>query len=162
MRRHHPNPTDIPAARSSPAPGSRMSRRRFLGAVGVAVVALVALALARPRELLRSLKRRYLEHFGPSDEEVVAALRRDFAHLRLADGTAEQFVRDYRVARDLYPLTVPLKREVRVRFLLSTDFVPRQGDPDALLSYTVFYDPYAGICYNPFMLVPRDDSGVVI
>lgn len=139
-----------------------MNRRAFLLALGTALAAFLAVWSLGPLRLARNAKRRYLELFGPGDAEVVAAIHRQFAHLRLEPGAAEQFVRDYRTSAGLYPLTVPLKHDAGVRFLLSTNFIQQQADPAMPVSYTVFYHPYRAVCYNPFMMVARSETGVVV
>ncbi len=139
-----------------------MNRRHFI-ALGVAGLAAAGAAwIAGPRRLWQRARREYDARFGPDEDELVAAFHQEFAYLQLTEGTAAHFVRDYRARSDLYPLTLPLGKDVRVRFLLSTDYIAHKADPSRPVSYAAFYDPYASGCYNPFMAVPRDEVGVVI
>jgi hypothetical protein len=140
-----------------------MTRRAFIAAVATAAVATVTVWTVGPRRLLRDARRRYLEHFGPSEAEVAAEIKRHYSHLQLQEGVAERFVQDYRsLGRGLYPLTVPLRQEAGARFLLSTDFIQQGADPARPVNYVVFWEPYSTVCYNPFMMVARDEQGVVI
>jgi hypothetical protein len=128
-----------------------MKRRIFLGGLAAGLAGTVAVGLVGPRRAYRAFRRRWRAWFAPDEEQIVSALTVALPHLRFPPAVGREFVRAWRAARRP-TLLLPLPESVVVRFLLSTDFVQHQGDPERELAFTIFYDPYQAPCYNPFML----------
>lgn len=136
-----------------------MNRRRFLVGAGILVLAGGAAAAGAwlPERYRRSLRRRYLQTFGPSTKTLANALEQSFDHLRFAPGAAERFLQAYR-AVEKYPLSLPLPDDLRRQFLLSTNFVQQRGDVSREMDFVALYSPYHSPCYNPYTFVQRAAS----
>lgn len=95
-----------------------------------------------------TLRRGYHRRFGPTDAEVARSLEETFSHLRIAPETALQFVHAYRRAH-VIPLALPLRNDIRLLFLLSTNLIDDQGGFEKELRFVRLHQRGGPFVHNP-------------
>jgi hypothetical protein len=125
-----------------------MNRRFFVGITSAMIFTGLAGGMLGPRRLANL----YYRVTKPTIERKAAIIRACFPHLMIADGVADRFVIEF-MEQTGQGTGFPLKRETLKRFLLSTDFVQKEGE--GLIQYVALYSPWRAACVNPFMLVQR-------
>ena len=86
---------------------------------------------------------------------VVESIRRRFRYLRLNEDDIRSFVDHY--TSHFGPITGKDLTDVRVRFLMSTDFFEQGADETREIYYQGFYDPESG-SENPFARFVSDSQ----
>jgi len=127
---------------------SNVSRRRFILALPILVVTLIA-----GRFLTRQLGRDAFE------EEMIRIVRKNLPYLRVADGAISSFARDlqkYEAGFSGASVQALKDSETTLceKFLLSTDFFWNGSELDRDVHYRAYHDPYISRCANPFFYQP--------
>ena len=127
-----------------------MKRRYFIGiGFGVLVAEVIGGVVALNSQ--GGLAGCYRRFTAPSVDRKARVLAACFPHLHFEKGVTQRFVLEY-MENTGEDANFALKGETLKRFLLSTDFVQKQGEGS--FRYVSFYSPWRSVCYNPFML-PR-------
>lgn len=152
--------TIVPHSKSVDA-GQRVSRRRFLQitlatlgitALGAVTAAFDWFGLRTRAEWQWRTGQNYLSAyryaFMPADRRI----RKHFADLTIDEAGLQRFVRDYE--KHFGPLnfySVRTNGRLFSTFLLSSDYYRNGADPEKVVHYVAFYDPYVSPCWNPFI-----------
>ena len=131
-----------------------MKRSQFIG-LTLGALAAGAAALAGGKNAIAGLIPGFRRFTAPSIERKARILAACFPHLRFETRAARRFVTDY-MSSTGQDANFPLKRDTLKRFLLSTDFVQREGK--GTITYVAFYSPWSSVCYNPYMLRQNEQA----
>ncbi|OFV96102.1 MAG: hypothetical protein A3F68_04585 [Acidobacteria bacterium RIFCSPLOWO2_12_FULL_54_10] len=103
--------------------------------------------------LWNALARR-IDWLRPSIEEKGQMLESQFPDLKFLPGTGAKFA-EIHMEETKGNTAFAVDEACLKRFLLSTDFVQREGNPEEVFKFVIYYDPWRSPCYNPFMIRNR-------
>ena len=124
-------PQDVPLNGIDVKKRSFWTRRKFMAALGGAVILLGGGAML-------------------SRQRIMAwRIHSHFSYLKIKSGDALRFVRAYEDAYGELPYHRRSVSDVYKKFLLSTDFFSNGSDESKPVRFVMLYDPYLSLCYNP-------------
>jgi len=129
----------------------KIGRRIVLlgGTIAVGLAGMMIFDSGSLRAAIRAFIRYYRPQ--PSVEEKALELLATLPHVQIDRDAAIRFIEVYIEEFDT-DTKFSITDNVRVRFLLSTDYVQGENRWNREAKWVAFYSPWRSPCYNPFML----------